>query len=362
MGRDKDKLYTTAKEHAASEGGYRSKSAQEFARLPLNCCSLSFSPWATPVCSVTASGDAHIFDLLSIVPYLRSHGNTSPIDGAPLSTKDLVRLKFHKNPDGELACPVTGTRFGDHTRVVALRTTGHVYAGNAIETLCVARRVWRDLLDDSPFSRADIMVLQDVADPAWLASHRTGSFKSREGGAARPQGAAVTGSVIRVDEALRSILSEYSATQVGPGVGAGAGAGAGAGTGTGTGASAGAGAGGVEAAAAPGRLNIAGIARPAKNLLEELAALNQKAPVAQAAAALPAIGKYMGKRPAAESLPAGGGSAEVDAAKRARTVAAADTSAPIAFRDLPRCATCGAAGARLPLNAARICGHCERGK
>ncbi len=162
----KDKLFVSASEHAASSGGFKAASAREYARLPFTCCSLTFARWETPVAAVSAEGAAHIFEFMNIVPWIRSRG-TNPVTGEPLAAKALVRLKFSRNADGEWACPVTGTRFGDHTRIVALRTTGNVYSGDAIEQLCAARKSWRDLLDDSPCTRADVLVLQDVTSADW---------------------------------------------------------------------------------------------------------------------------------------------------------------------------------------------------
>lgn len=50
-----------------------------------------------------------------------------PVTGEPLALKDVVKLNFHKNSDGEYMCPVLNKVFTEHTHIVAIRTTGNVY-------------------------------------------------------------------------------------------------------------------------------------------------------------------------------------------------------------------------------------------
>ncbi len=231
----------TVTEHAQGEGGYRAAVSREYARLPLQCCALSLQPFTTPVCVASASlgGHVHIFDLLSIVPWVRAHG-THPVTSEPLTTKELVKLKFHRNEEGAFACPATGKQFSAHTRVVALRPTGNVFSWDAVDSLCLARKHLKDLLDDTPFSRADILVLQDSANAEWVAAHRSGAAKARGaagggggggggGGAAAAAGGARSemansgGGTIRLSEATRAILAEMPAAAAGGGGGGGGG-------------------------------------------------------------------------------------------------------------------------------------------
>ena len=44
-------------------------------------------------------GTIILFDLLNIVPFVRKH-KVSPVDGTPLSLKDLIRVHFHRNAEG----------------------------------------------------------------------------------------------------------------------------------------------------------------------------------------------------------------------------------------------------------------------
>jgi len=87
------------------------------------------------------------------VPWVRRH-KISPVTGLPLTTRDLIKLHFQRNPDGPgWACPVTGKVFTEHSRIAAVRTTGNVYAWEAIDTLCLQPKRLRDLITDEPIAK-----------------------------------------------------------------------------------------------------------------------------------------------------------------------------------------------------------------
>jgi peptidyl-prolyl cis-trans isomerase-like protein 2 len=180
-----DKLFVTASEHSAS-GGYRDKSAEAIKRLPFHYCALSFVQVTNPV----AAPDGFVFDLVRIVPWLRANG-THPCTGAKLSGKDLLRLKLHRDADGALICPVTMKALTEHTKVAAVRTTGHVYSYDALQSLCLGPKNMRDLLEDAPFTREDVLILQDPANAEWVAAHTTTGFfhVKNPGGSGKPAGA-----------------------------------------------------------------------------------------------------------------------------------------------------------------------------
>ncbi len=62
---------------------------------------------------------------------------------------------------GNFRCPVTYRIFTPSSVVVAIRTTGNVYSMEAVEELNLKRNHLKDLLNDTPFQRKDIIVLQD---------------------------------------------------------------------------------------------------------------------------------------------------------------------------------------------------------
>lgn len=79
------------------------------------------------------------------------------------------RLHWHKNADGEYADPVLGKVFTQHTHIVAIKTSGNVYAfevcgdweGGWVVTEMV--RVWRLLAPQGPGCSSDIWSFQDHA-------------------------------------------------------------------------------------------------------------------------------------------------------------------------------------------------------
>lgn len=179
MGKGTDKLYITHSEWAgpdafsASSGSGVAKgkapSGASFKRLPYNFCALSLQPFSHPVC--TSAGT--IFDLTNILPWLKKHG-TNPVDGQPLKSSELIKLNFAKNEEDEYVDPVTFKQFTDNTHIVALRNTGNVFAYDTIERLNVKAKNWQDLVSDEPFTRKDIITLQD---PQNLQSRDLSSFK-----------------------------------------------------------------------------------------------------------------------------------------------------------------------------------------
>jgi peptidyl-prolyl cis-trans isomerase-like protein 2 len=140
-----------------------------FKRLPFNFCAVSLQPFEHPVC--TAEGV--IFDLLHILPWIKKHG-TNPVNGEKLESKDLIKLNFQKNEDGEYVDPVTFKVFTDNTHIVAIKTTGNVFAWDTIERLNIKAKNWHDLVSDREFTRKDLIVLQD---PQNLSARSISDFK-----------------------------------------------------------------------------------------------------------------------------------------------------------------------------------------
>ena len=64
------------------------------------------------------------------MPYIQKF-HRHPATGEPLELKDVVKLNFHKNADGEYHCPVLHKVFTEATHIVALRPTGNVFCYEA---------------------------------------------------------------------------------------------------------------------------------------------------------------------------------------------------------------------------------------
>ncbi|KAL2134275.1 hypothetical protein VTI74DRAFT_642 [Chaetomium olivicolor] len=200
MGKGTDKLYITHSEwsssdaYSASVGANAGARAQRsggtahasFKRLPFNFCAASLQPFKNPVC--TPSGT--IFDVEVIGAWLEKQG-TNPVNGEPLSAKDLIRLNFARNTDtaesndrngvptdgkGDFIDPVTFKVFTDNTHIVAIRhgNYANVFAWETVERMNIKAKMWRDLVDDVEFGRKDIITLQD---PQNAASRDLSQFK-----------------------------------------------------------------------------------------------------------------------------------------------------------------------------------------
>lgn len=72
--------------------------------------------------------------------------------------------------------PVTYKVFTDNTHIVAIRhgTYANVFAYDTVERMNIKPKLWQDLVDDEPFTRADIITLQD---PQNAASRNLDQFK-----------------------------------------------------------------------------------------------------------------------------------------------------------------------------------------
>ncbi|XP_033116993.1 RING-type E3 ubiquitin-protein ligase PPIL2-like [Anneissia japonica] len=155
-----DKMYITSKEWTNLFGGKKKGSGKsDFKRLPFDHCSLSLQPFEHPYCTK----EGVIFDLTSILPYLKRYG-LNPITGEQMDTKGLIKLNIHKNSNGKYHCPVTFKVFTDNSSIVAIKTTGNVYAQEAVDQLNIKTKNWKDLLTDEVFTRKDIITLQDPND------------------------------------------------------------------------------------------------------------------------------------------------------------------------------------------------------
>ncbi|KAF7849967.1 hypothetical protein BT93_L0074 [Corymbia citriodora subsp. variegata] len=153
----KDRMYITKTEWATEWGGAKSKETQApFKRLPFYCCALTFTPFENPACTA----DGSVFDIMNIIPYIRKYGK-HPVNGTPLRHEDLIPLTFHKNPEGEFQCPVLNKVFTEFTHIVAVKTTGNVFCYEAIKELNIKTKNWKELLTDEPFTREDLITLQN---------------------------------------------------------------------------------------------------------------------------------------------------------------------------------------------------------
>uniref|UniRef100_A0A8C1I8P1 RING-type E3 ubiquitin-protein ligase PPIL2 n=1 Tax=Cyprinus carpio TaxID=7962 RepID=A0A8C1I8P1_CYPCA len=123
-----------------------------FRRLPFDHCSLSLQPFEYPMCTV----DGVVFDLMSIVPWIKKFG-TNPITGEVFHAYSV----FLSCTLGKYHCPVLYTVFTNNSHIVANKVTGNVFSYEAVEQLNIKTKSYKDLLTDEPFTRQDLITLQD---------------------------------------------------------------------------------------------------------------------------------------------------------------------------------------------------------
>ncbi|XP_067911446.1 RING-type E3 ubiquitin-protein ligase PPIL2 isoform X2 [Heterodontus francisci] len=156
----KDKMYITCTEYTNFYGGKKTVVPQaNFRRLPFDHCSLSLQPFEYPVCTP----DGMVFDLLNIIPWIKKFG-THPTTGEKLDVKSLIKLTYHKNSEGKYHCPVMYSVFTNNSHIMTVKPTGNVYSYEAVEQLNVKTKSYKDLLNDEPFNRQDIITLQDPSN------------------------------------------------------------------------------------------------------------------------------------------------------------------------------------------------------
>lgn len=94
-----------------------------------------------------------------------------------MSVKDITRLHMAKNSEGKWHCPVTFKTFNNNSSIAAIRTTGNVFALEAVKELNIAPKNFTDLLTGESFKRSDVIVLQDPTDPTVSARRDINSFE-----------------------------------------------------------------------------------------------------------------------------------------------------------------------------------------
>ena len=81
--------------------------------------------------------------------------------GEKLEAKQLIKVNFHRNAKDEIHCPITFKVLTDSSHIVAIRTSGNVYSYDAVERLNIKTNTFTDLMTNEPFTRSDIITIQD---------------------------------------------------------------------------------------------------------------------------------------------------------------------------------------------------------
>lgn len=114
------------------------------------------APFEIPYCDP----EGNVFELSAIIDFLKTF-KVNPITGKPCDAKSLIKLNFHKNNEGAYHCPSLFKPFTKNSHIVAIKPTGNVFSYEAVEQLNIKTKNWKDLVDDTPFVRKDIITIQD---------------------------------------------------------------------------------------------------------------------------------------------------------------------------------------------------------
>lgn len=156
----KDKMYLTYTEWTTLYGGKRSGTTTEedtsFKRLPFDHCCICLQPFDDPYCD----SDGNIFELQAIIDFLKKF-KVNPVTGKKLDIKSLIKLNFFKNAQQDFHCPVLFKQFTKNSHIVVIKTSGNVFSYEAVEQLNIKGKNWKDLINDTPFTRTDIITIQE---------------------------------------------------------------------------------------------------------------------------------------------------------------------------------------------------------
>lgn len=152
--------YLTYTEWSEFYGGKKVESLEnehiKFKRLPFGNCCITMAPFEMPYCDL----NGNVFEYEAILNFLKTF-KVNPITGQKMDSKALIKLNFHKNATDEYHCPALFKPFSKNSHIVAVGTTGNVYCWEAIDQLNIKTKNWKDLIDDTPFLRKDIITIQD---------------------------------------------------------------------------------------------------------------------------------------------------------------------------------------------------------
>lgn len=91
---------------------------------------------------------SHVFDLVNIIPWLKTHNNVNPVTKQPLDPSELISLNYtRKEGTGEIVDPVSFKPFSENSHIVAISTTGNVYLAESV------LKGGKDLLTDTDFKK-----------------------------------------------------------------------------------------------------------------------------------------------------------------------------------------------------------------
>lgn len=162
----------------------------------------------------------NIFELEAITNFIK-HFKKNPITGQPLDGKSLIKLNFAKNTNDDsddsmrFQCPALFRPFTKNSHIICVATTGNVFCNEAIEQLNIKTKNWKDLISDQPFTRKDLITIQDPSrvekfdiSQFYFIKHKLRVITDEE----RAEKRDPTGRIQKMSMETKEILKELEAT------------------------------------------------------------------------------------------------------------------------------------------------------
>ena len=127
-------------------------------------------------------------------------------------------MSWHKNADNKYHCPVRFKEFSDNSHIVVNLVTGNVYSMEAIEQLCYKAKNFKDLINDKPFKRSDVITVQD---PVYLDKFNIQSFHHLKNGLKLEDDKESKKFINKTNQETRDVLKELREKKILEGEGAG---------------------------------------------------------------------------------------------------------------------------------------------
>ena len=155
----KDKLYYTQEEMRLKY--FKNKKKENtYYFLPFNYCCISLKPLNTCK-NICCDREGNLYNKFYLLEYVtKFHKN--PISGKKhISLKDIITLNIAQDKNGNFICPVTLKILNNSLKIIAIPETGNVFSNMAYQELNVSMNNYRDLINDKPFDKKNVIVLND---------------------------------------------------------------------------------------------------------------------------------------------------------------------------------------------------------
>ena len=155
----KDKLYYTQEEMRLKY--FKNKKKENtYYFLPFNYCCVSLRPLNTCK-NICCDREGNLYNKFYLLEYVtKFHKN--PITGKKhVSLKDIISLHIAQDKNGNFICPVTLKVLNSSLKIIAIPETGNVFSNIAYQELNVSMNNYKDLINDKPFDKKNVIVLND---------------------------------------------------------------------------------------------------------------------------------------------------------------------------------------------------------